>query len=174
MTTSFAYGCLELRLRIATSRDLQDLRRLVEGGSLRAGVERALLTEQRRQWLKQKAALFGMKWRDLKFKVTIKDADLDRCEVFLKSMEGEIVIIIVIAIVNVPIVVVIISFINIIVVIVIIVVVVIILVLLFCYHHHHRCCHHRRCSHQHYHRHFSHQHCHPLSLVLSSLSSSLS
>ena len=89
LTTEIAIGCLELRLRIGTSRDLRELRRLVEGGILVETVERALLTKERRDWLAEKAAKYGLKWRQVRLKVSIRKEDLNRCETFLKVKEGE-------------------------------------------------------------------------------------
>ena len=88
-TTEIAIGCLELRMRIATSRDLRELRRLAEGEVLLETVERALLTKERRDWLTAKAASYGLKWRRVRLTVSIRTEDLDRCETFLKVKEGE-------------------------------------------------------------------------------------
>ena len=89
LTTEIAIGCLELRLRIGTSRDLRELRRLVEGGILVETIERALQTKERRDWLVEKAAKYGLKWRQVRLKVNFRKDDLNRCETFLKVKEGE-------------------------------------------------------------------------------------
>lgn len=88
MTKSFAIGCLELRLRIANSRGLRQIRRLAEGDILRLVIERALLSDERREWLVKRAASYGLKWRNMKVTVKIAEEELDRCETFLRSMEG--------------------------------------------------------------------------------------
>ena len=85
LTTEIAIGCLELRLRIGTSRDLRELRRLVEGGILVETIKRALQTKE----LAEKAAKYGLKWRQVRLKVSIRKDDLNRCETFLKVKEGE-------------------------------------------------------------------------------------
>ncbi|KAL8605138.1 hypothetical protein ACOMHN_031079 [Nucella lapillus] len=85
--TTHAVGCLELRLSVATSRDLLQLRRLVESGVLQDVVERVVLSDSRRAELKAAAAAHGFVWRRLSLKVTIKPDDLDRCERFLRARE---------------------------------------------------------------------------------------
>ncbi|XP_076449906.1 uncharacterized protein LOC143286173 isoform X2 [Babylonia areolata] len=87
LVTSYSLGCLEMRLRVDSARDLRQLRRLVESGVLQDTVQRALLTEGHRDWLREEAASHGLAWRSMKLKVTIERQDLDRCETFLKARE---------------------------------------------------------------------------------------
>ena len=68
---------------------VREFRRLVECGALQKTVESVLLTGERREKLEAMVAEKGLELRQLKLKVTVRKEDLDRCEAFLATREGE-------------------------------------------------------------------------------------
>ncbi|XP_025095695.1 uncharacterized protein LOC112564837 [Pomacea canaliculata] len=82
--TSVTVGCLHVGLRMNYVSDVSTIRKLLEGGSLVQLLEHGLLTEERRRWLREQAAGYGLIWRRIGLRVAITEDNLNHCEAFLK------------------------------------------------------------------------------------------